>query len=163
MFRALARAPCAAVRAWQQPAQSLHVCALRVAQPHFSPSAAATAAFGPITQQERGMASKQHKKVLRQTKGYRGRAKNCFSVAIRTLEKAMQHAYKHRKEKKRDMRTLWIQRVGAAGRQHGFQYRHLIPALNNAQVELNRKVLADIAATEPYSFRAVMDTIKLSS
>jgi large subunit ribosomal protein L20 len=163
MFRALVRAPCAAVRAWRQPAQLLHVCSLRIAQPQFPPSAAATAAFGPITQQERGMASKRHKKVLRQTKGYRGRAKNCFSIAIRTLEKAMQHAYKHRKEKKRDMRTLWIQRVGAAGRQHGFQYRHLIPALNNAQVELNRKVLADIAATEPYSFRAVMDTIKLSS
>jgi large subunit ribosomal protein L20 len=116
--------------------------------------------FGPLAQAERGMASKRHKEVLRQTTGYKGRAKNCFRVAVRRLQKALQHAYRDRKQKKRDMRTLWIQRVGAATRQHGMRYSQLIPGLGRAGVVLNRKVLSDLAATEPYSFRAVMDTVK---
>ena len=79
------------------------------------------------------------------------------------MQKAMQYAYRDRKQKKRDMRSLWIQRIGAATKQHGMYYRDFIPALNRANIELNRKVLADIAATEPYSFRAVMDTVRSAS
>eukprot|EP00611_Tribonema_gayanum_P030547 TRINITY_DN8551_c0_g1_i1.p3 TRINITY_DN8551_c0_g1~~TRINITY_DN8551_c0_g1_i1.p3 ORF type:complete len:160 (+),score=16.01 TRINITY_DN8551_c0_g1_i1:73-552(+) len=155
MLRIMSRVGGAALSAWRHPNHVLPL-APRAAWQAFPPGAVGSA----MAQQERSMASKKHKAVLRQTKGYRGRAKNCFTVAVRRLQKALQYSYRDRKQKKRDMRTLWIQRVGAASRQHGMSYNQLIPSLNKARVELNRKVLADIAATEPYSFRAVMDTVR---
>jgi large subunit ribosomal protein L20 len=108
----------------------------------------------------RGMASKKHKNLLKMAKGYRGRAKNCYSVAVQRVQKALQYAYRDRKQRKRDFRKLWITRLNAAGRQHGVPYNQVISLLGEADVELNRKVLSDIAVTEPYSFRAIMDTIR---
>ena len=105
----------------------------------------------------------RRKKLLKKTRGYFGARGNVHTVAKNTYEKGLQYAFRDRKAKKREMRALWILRLGAAGRQHGVPYHSLIPALNRSRIELNRKVLADIAATEPYSFRAVMDTIRHSS
>jgi large subunit ribosomal protein L20 len=102
----------------------------------------------------------QHKRLLKHAKGYRGRSKNCFTIAIRRVEKAWQYAYRDRKVKKRVWRTLWIQRLSAAARQYNIRYSRLIAGLNYASVPLNRKVLSELAATEPFAFKSVIDVIK---
>nr|CCA14914.1 50S ribosomal protein L20 putative [Albugo laibachii Nc14] len=106
------------------------------------------------------MSWKKHKKILAMTKGYRGRANSCYTVAINRLEKALQYQYRDRKQKKRDMRTMWIQQINAGSRQEGISYSKLIPRLNASNIELNRKVLADLAATEPFSFKSLMEIVK---
>ncbi len=101
---------------------------------------------------------KRHKKVLKQTKGYRGRSKNCFTIAFKRLEHGLQYAYRDRKAKKRTFRSLWIQRINAASREHGMAYSQFIAGLKNAGVELDRKVLADIAVKDAAAFAALAKT-----
>lgn len=105
----------------------------------------------------------QHKRLLKYAKGYRGRSKNCFTVAIRRVEKAWQYAYRDRKVKKRMWRTLWIQRLSAAGRQYNLTYSRLIAHLRYTNISLNRKVLSELAATEPFAFKSVVDLLQLQN
>lgn len=102
----------------------------------------------------------QHKRLLKHAKGYRGKSKNCFTVAIRRVEKAWQYAYRDRKVKKREIRRLWIQRLSAASRQYGMRYSRLIAHLRYCNMSLNRKVLSELAAMEPFAFKSVMDVIQ---
>ncbi|MBX6369475.1 MAG: 50S ribosomal protein L20 [Rhodospirillales bacterium] len=102
----------------------------------------------------------RHKKVLGLAKGYRGRAKSSFRVAIEKVEKALRYAYRDRRAKKRDFRGLWIQRINAGAREHGLTYSQFIAGVKAAGLELDRKVLADLAAREPEAFRAIVETAK---
>ena len=100
----------------------------------------------------------RHKKVLEQAKGYRGRHKNTFRIAIERVEKGLQYQYRDRKARKRDFRALWIQRINAAVRMHGMTYSQFIDGLNKAEVEVDRKILSDLAIHEPDAFKALVDT-----
>ena len=102
----------------------------------------------------------RHKKVLDLATGYRGRAKNSFRIAIEKVEKGLQYAYRDRRNKKRDFRGLWIQRINAGARAHGLTYSQFIAGVKAAGLELDRKVLADIAAREPEAFRAIVETAR---
>jgi large subunit ribosomal protein L20 len=102
----------------------------------------------------------RHKKVLKLAKGYRGRAKSCYRVAIEKVEKALQYAYRDRRNRKRDFRALWIQRINAAVREHGLVYSQFINGLNLAAIEVDRKVLADLAVREPAAFKGIVDAAK---
>ena len=93
-------------------------------------------------------------------KGYRGRSKNVFRVAVEKVEKALQYAYRDRRAKKRSFRALWIQRINAATRLHDMTYSRFISGLNKAGIELDRKVLADIALKEPANFAKLVETAK---
>ncbi len=95
----------------------------------------------------------RHKRVLDQAKGFYGRRKNTIKVARQAVEKAGQYAYRDRKVKKRTFRSLWIQRINAAARANGLTYGRLIDGLKKAEIELDRKVLADIAVRDPETFR----------
>ncbi len=99
----------------------------------------------------------RHKKLLKQTRGYRGRANSCYSVALMRLEKGLQYAYRDRRTRKRDFRRLWIQRINAGARQHGLTYGQFMHGLKLAGVDLDRKILADLAAREPASFSKLCD------
>lgn len=95
---------------------------------------------------KRGVTKKaRHKKLLSMAKGYRGRSGTCYRPALERVEKALQYAYRDRRNKKRTFRALWIQRINAAVREHGMVYSQFINGLNKAGIELDRKVLADIA------------------
>ncbi len=110
---------------------------------------------------KRGVTKKaRHKKILKMAKGYRGRAKSCFRIAIQKVEKALRYAYRDRKARKRDFRALWIQRINAAARQEGLSYSALMGKLNKQGIELNRKVLADLAMNHPEAFKAVVAKVK---
>ncbi|WP_417687501.1 50S ribosomal protein L20 [Roseibium sp.] len=98
----------------------------------------------------------RHKKVLKAAKGYYGRRKNTIRVAKQAVEKAAQYAYRDRKAKKRNFRSLWIQRINAAARQEGLTYGRFIDGLNKAGVEVDRKVLADLAVHQPDAFKALV-------
>ena len=102
----------------------------------------------------------RHKKVLGLTKGYRGRGGTAYRIAIEKVEKALRYAYRDRRNKKRDFRGLWIQRINAAAREHGLTYSQLMHGLKLAGLELDRKVLSDIAIREPEAFAAVVGEIK---
>jgi large subunit ribosomal protein L20 len=105
---------------------------------------------------KRGMtAHARHKKVLGKAKGSRGRAKNTIRVAIQRVHKDQQYAYRDRKARKRNVRALWIQRINAAAREHGLTYSQFIGGMKKAGVELDRKVLADIAVREPAAFKTL--------
>jgi large subunit ribosomal protein L20 len=107
------------------------------------------------------VASRQRKKkILKQTKGYWGKRKNVFSNAVNTLEKGWQYAYRDRKAKKRAFRTLWIQRINAAARLHGLSYSRLMNSLKENNIELDRKVLADMALNDPKAFEQIVKEIK---
>lgn len=95
---------------------------------------------------------KRRKKILEHAKGYFGGRSKLYRPAKDAVEKGWEHAYRHRREKKRDFRRLWIQRINAAARQHGLSYSRFMHGLSEAQVELNRKVLADLAVREPEAF-----------
>ena len=97
----------------------------------------------------------KHKKVLKKAKGYYGRRKNTIRVAKQAVEKAGQYAYRDRKVRKRNFRSLWIQRINAGAREHGLTYARLVDGLNKAGVEVDRKVLADLAVHEPDAFAAL--------
>lgn len=115
------------------------------------------------TQQTRGLASKKHKRVIKQSKGFRGRANRCFRIAIRRLEKSWQYAYRDRRVKKREFRKLWIQRVNAGVRQHGVSYSNFIAMQSKSGVVLDRKILSGLAMYEPFSFKAVVDVVQKMS
>tara|TARA_Y100000768_G_C23931601_1_gene660388 strand:+ start:816 stop:1160 length:345 start_codon:yes stop_codon:yes gene_type:complete len=103
---------------------------------------------------------KRRKKILKQAKGFWGRRKNVYTVAKNAVEKSMQYAYVGRKQKKRNFRKLWIQRINAAARQNGMSYSQLMGKLAKNNIELNRKVLADLALNNPEAFKAVVDKVK---
>jgi large subunit ribosomal protein L20 len=102
----------------------------------------------------------RHKKVLKLTKGFRGRSKNCYRLAINRLEKGLQYAYRDRKAKKRTFRSLWIQRINAAVREHDLVYSQFINGLTLAGIAMDRKVLADLAVREPAAFASVVSQVK---
>jgi large subunit ribosomal protein L20 len=102
----------------------------------------------------------RHKKVIKASKGFRGRTKNTFRAAVQRLEKSMQYAYRDRRVKKRNFRALWIQRINAGVREHGLVYSQFINGLKLANIDMDRKVLSDIAALEPASFKAIVDQVK---
>lgn len=106
------------------------------------------------------IAHARHKKILNMAKGYRGRSKNVFRVAVEKVEKALQYAYRDRRAKKRNFRSLWIQRINAATRLHDMTYSRFISGLNKAGIELDRKVLADIALKEPANFAKLVEAAK---
>lgn len=102
----------------------------------------------------------RRKKVMKLAKGYWGRRKNVWTVAKNAVEKGLLYAYRDRKQKKRNFRSLWIQRINAAARLHGLSYSQLIDKLHKAEVALNRKVLADLAMNHPEAFKAVVEKVK---
>lgn len=102
----------------------------------------------------------RRKRILDQAKGYYGKRKNVYTVAKNIVEKGMTYSYVGRKLKKREFRTLWIARINAAVREEGLTYSEFIHALNGKGIELNRKVLADIAMNEPEAFKALIASVK---
>src|ERR1051325_4358991 len=107
---------------------------------------------------KRGVTSHaRHRKVLKQAKGYYGRRKNTIRVAKQAVEKAGQYAYRDRKARKRTFRALWIQRINAAARLHGLTYGRFIDGLNKAGIELDRKVLAELAVKDAAGFKALAE------
>ena len=93
-------------------------------------------------------------------KGYRGRSKNCFRIAIERLEKALQYAYRDRRNKKRDFRALWIQRINAAVRMEGIKYSQFINGLKLANIKVDRKNLSNLAIQEPKTFKNIVEVVK---
>ncbi len=102
----------------------------------------------------------RRKKIFKQAKGFFGRRKNVWTVAKNAVEKAMLYAYRDRKTKKRNFRSLWITRINAGARIHGMSYSQFMGKVKANNIELNRKVLADLAANSPDAFKAVVDKIK---
>ena len=102
----------------------------------------------------------RRKKILKLTRGYYGCRKNVWTVAKNTWEKGLTYAYRDRKNKKRNFRALWIQRINAAARLEGMSYSALMGALNKAGIEINRKVLADLAMNNPEAFKAIVAKVK---
>jgi large subunit ribosomal protein L20 len=110
---------------------------------------------------KRGVTSHaKHKKVLKAAKGFYGRRKNTIRIAKQAVEKSMQYAYRDRKNRKRTFRALWIQRLNAAVREHGLTYSRFIDGLGKAGIEVDRKVLSDIAIREPEAFAAIVQQAK---
>ena len=101
----------------------------------------------------------RRKRVLKLAKGYWGRRKNVWTVSKNAVEKGLTYAYRDRKAKKREFRKLWIQRINAGARQHGMSYSQFMGKLNQSGVELNRKVLADLAMNHPEAFEAVIKKV----
>ena len=102
----------------------------------------------------------RHKKVLKKAKGYRGRNSKVFRVAVEKVEKAGQYAYRDRRVKKRNFRALWIQRINAGARQHGMTYSQFMHGTKLAGIELDRKVMADLAMNEEAAFKAIIKQAK---
>ena len=106
------------------------------------------------------VAHARHKKVLEQAKGFYGRRKNTIRTAKAAVDKAGQYAYRDRKVKKRSFRALWIQRINAAARIEGLTYSRFIHGLEQAGIDIDRKVLADIAGADPVAFKAIADKVR---
>ena len=102
----------------------------------------------------------RHKKVLEKAAGFYGRRKNTIRAAKAAVDKAGQYAYRDRKVRKRNFRSLWIQRINAAARLEGFTYSQFIHGLDKAGIEIDRKVLADIAGADPTGFKAIADKVR---
>jgi len=102
----------------------------------------------------------RRKKVLKMAKGYYGARKNVWTVAKNAVEKGLQYSYRDRKNKKRNFRKLWIQRINAGAREHGMSYSVFMGKVHANGIELNRKVLADLAMNHPEAFKAVVDKVK---
>ncbi|MCR9249505.1 MAG: 50S ribosomal protein L20 [bacterium] len=102
----------------------------------------------------------RRKRVLKQAKGYFGRRKNVWTVAKNAVEKGLTYAYRDRKAKKREFRALWIQRINAGTRQYDMSYSKFMGKLKAANIDLNRKVLADLAMNNPEAFKAIVDKVK---
>ncbi len=102
----------------------------------------------------------RRKRVLKMAKGYFGRRKNVWTVAKNAVEKGLVYAYRDRKAKKREFRALWIQRINAGAREYGMSYSQFMGKLKAANVELNRKVLADLAMNNPEAFKAIVEKVK---
>jgi len=103
---------------------------------------------------------KRRKKIMKQAKGYFGARSKVYTVAKNAVEKGMSYAYEHRRLKKREFRRLWIARINAACRQEGISYSQFIHKCNEAGVEVNRKVLADLAMNQPAAFKAIVDSVR---
>ena len=102
----------------------------------------------------------KRKRILKLTRGYFGARKNVWTVAKNTWEKGLTYAYRDRKNKKRTFRALWIQRINAAARLYDMSYSQLMGALHKSGIEINRKVLADLAANNPEAFKAIVEKVK---
>ncbi len=102
----------------------------------------------------------RHKKITDQASGYYGRRKNTFRVANQAVERSLQYAYRDRRQRKRQFRALWIQRINAGAREHGLTYGRFINGLKLAGVEVDRKMLADLAVREPAAFKALVETAR---
>ncbi|HEX7391023.1 MAG TPA: 50S ribosomal protein L20 [Acidiphilium sp.] len=102
----------------------------------------------------------RHKKVLKQSKGFVGRSSSSYRIALERLEKSLQYAYRDRRVKKREFRALWIQRINAAVREYGMTYSQFIAALKQADIELDRKVLAAMAFDDAAGFAAIVEAAK---
>lgn len=102
----------------------------------------------------------KRKKILKLTRGYYGSRRNVWTVAKNTWEKGLTYAYRDRKQKKRNFRALWIQRINAAARIEGLSYSQLMGLIHKAGIEINRKVLADLAMNNPEAFKAIVDKVK---
>lgn len=114
-----------------------------------------------MTRAKSGKISKnRHKKIIKMAKGYRGRAKNCFRIAIERVEKALQYAYRDRRNRKRDFRNLWVQRINAAVREHGMVYSTFVGGMKKAGIEVDRKMLAELAVNNPESFAHIVEQVK---
>ena len=98
----------------------------------------------------------RHKKVLKLAKGYRGRNSTNYRIALEKVEKGLQYAYRDRKNRKREFRALWIQRINAGARAHGLTYSKLMSGLKQAGIEIDRKILSDLAISEPASFTSLV-------
>tara|TARA_B100000902_G_scaffold38951_1_gene46341 strand:+ start:8799 stop:9143 length:345 start_codon:yes stop_codon:yes gene_type:complete len=105
-------------------------------------------------------AKARRKKILKAAKGYFGRRKNVHTIAKNAVEKAMQYSYRDRKNKKRTFRSLWIQRINAGARLYNMSYSQFIGSIHKNDIELNRKVLADLAMNHPDTFKAIVEKIK---
>ena len=103
---------------------------------------------------------KRRKKILKAAKGYFGRRKNVYTVAKNAVEKGMQYAYRDRKNNKRNFRSLWIVRINAGARQYGMSYSQFMGKVKANNIELNRKVLADLAMNNPEAFKAIVEKVK---
>lgn len=99
-------------------------------------------------------------KILKLAKGFRGRNKNCIRIAANRVQKALQYAYRDRRQKKRDWRSLWITKINAGTREYGVNYSQFVHGLAQQNIQLNRKVLSELAMNEPYSFKALVDQVK---
>ena len=102
----------------------------------------------------------RHKKVLDLAKGYRGRGSKAYRIALEKVEKALRYAYRDRRNRKRDFRGLWIQRINAGVREHGMTYSQFMSGVKRAGIELDRKVLSDLAIREPTAFKSLVDQAK---
>jgi len=102
----------------------------------------------------------RRKKILKLAKGYYGRAKNCLRIGIEKVEKALRYAYRDRRTRKRCMRRLWIQRINAGARLHGMIYSRLMSGLKKSNIQIDRKVLADLAMSEPKAFEHIISVAK---
>ena len=102
----------------------------------------------------------RRKKILKLTRGYYGSRKNVWTVAKNTWEKGLTYAYRDRKDKKRNFRALWIQRINAAARMEDLSYSNLMALIHKSGIEINRKVLADLALNNPEAFRAIVEKVK---
>jgi large subunit ribosomal protein L20 len=108
----------------------------------------------------------RHKKIIKMASGYRGRSKNCYRIALQRVEKALQYAYRDRRNRKRDMRALWIQRINAACRCDGLKYSQFINAISKISISqqsgiiLNRRILSDLAVHEPEAFSELVKSAK---
>lgn len=100
------------------------------------------------------------RKIIKLAKGNYGRKKSCFRTAVQTVEKGLQYAYRDRRNKKRNFRALWIQRINAAAREHGLTYAQFMHGLTLANIDLDRKILADIAVQDADGFKAIFDQAK---
>lgn len=129
---------------------------------NFMRKCAAKLSMAPFTQQFREMANHRHKKLIKMAKGYTGRT-NCYTVALQRVTKAREYSYIGRKQKKRNMRRLWIQRINAGSRMYGVRYNDVIHKMVGSNVILNRNVLAELAVTEPLSFKSVIEVINIVS
>lgn len=103
---------------------------------------------------------KRRKKILKQAKGYFGARSKVYTVAKNAVEKGLTYAYRDRKQKKRNFRSLWITRINAGAREYGLSYSQFMHKLSQQGIELNRKVLADLAMNEPEAFKAIIDAVK---
>lgn len=102
----------------------------------------------------------RHKKILKMAKGYQGRNKNVYRVAVEKVEKALQYEYRDRRQKKRDFRGLWIQRINAAAREKGLRYSQFISGLKKAQINIDRKILSELAISQPQAFNEIVEKVK---
>ena len=105
----------------------------------------------------------RHKKVIKRAKGYYGRRKNVFRVAVQAVERGMQYAYRDRRKRKSDFRGLWIQRINAGVRLYGMTYSQFISGLKKTSVEIDRKILAELAVNQPDAFKALVEKAQSAS